>query len=153
MLPEHVQPVASGNPRRLISWRFTHLCAKTKNGRFWLRRKTISKRMLAKPTKVKDQLQRRMHLPIPEQGRWLANVVRGHLAHYAVPSNTGAVAALRSRLTRLWFKALLLRSQRSRLNWERMNRISTRWLPPARVQHPFSNARFGVRTRARSPVR
>jgi hypothetical protein len=56
-------------------------------------------------------------------------------------------------VTRLWFKALRRRSQRNRLNWERMNRIATRWLPPACVQHPFPNVRFDAITRGRSPVR
>ena len=93
--------------------------------------------MRAKLREVKDQLKRRRHQPIPEQGRWLASVVRGHLAYYAVPGNTDAVAAFRTQVTRHWYKALRRRSQRTRLNWERMNRIATRWLPPARVMHPF----------------
>ena len=117
------------------------------------RRKTISKRMRAKLAEVKDQLRRRMHLPIPEQGRWLASVVRGHLAYYAVPGNTDAVSGFRIQVARLWFKALRRRSQRHRLNWVRMNRIVTRWLPPARVQHPFPSVRFNARTQGRSPVR
>ncbi|MDA8103510.1 MAG: reverse transcriptase domain-containing protein [Nitrospiraceae bacterium] len=142
-----------GKPETFDFLGFTHFCEKTKNGRFWLRRKTISKRMRAKLAEVKDQLRRRMHLPIPEQGLWLASVVRGHLAYYAAPGNTDAVAAFRTQVTRLWFKALRRRSQRNRLNWERMNRIATRWLPPARVQHPFPNVRFDARTRGRSPVR
>jgi RNA-directed DNA polymerase len=142
-----------GKPETFDFLGLTHFCGKTKNGRFWLRRKTISKRMRAKLAEVKDQLRRRMHQPIPEQGRWLASVVRGHLAYYAVPGNTDSVAAFRTQVTRLWFKALRRRSQRNRLNWERMNRIATRWLPPARVQHPFPNVRFDARTRGRSPVR
>ena len=51
--------------------------------------------MRAKLAEVKDQLRRRAHQPIPEQGRWLASVVRGHMAYYAVPGNTDAVAAFR----------------------------------------------------------
>ena len=39
----------------------------------------------------KTELKRRRHLPVPEQGRWLASVVRGHLAYYAVPGNSDAV--------------------------------------------------------------
>jgi len=135
-----------GKPETFDFLGFTHFCGKTKNGRFWLKRKTISKRMRAKLAEVKDQLRRRMHLPIPEQGRWLASVVRGHLAYYAVPGNTDTVVAFRTQVTRLWFKALRRRSQRNRLNWERMSRIATRWLPPARVQHPFPNVRFDART-------
>jgi RNA-directed DNA polymerase len=143
----------AGKPETFDFLGFTHFCGKTKSGRFWLKRKTISKRMRAKLAEVKDQLRRRMHYPIPEQGRWLASVVRGHLAYYAVPGNTDSVAAFRTQVTRLWFKALRRRSQRNRLNWARMNRIATRWLPPARVQHPFPNVRFDAITRGRSPVR
>jgi RNA-directed DNA polymerase len=62
---------------------------------------------------VKDQLKRRRHLPIPEQGQWLGSVVRGHLAYYAVPGNTDAVQAFRTQVTRHWFKALRRRSQRT----------------------------------------
>jgi RNA-directed DNA polymerase len=142
-----------GKPETFDFLGFTHFCGKTKNGRFWLKRKTISKRMRAKLAEVKDQLRRRMHHPIPEQGRWLASVVRGHLAYYAVPGNTDSVAAFRTQAIRLWFKALRRRSQRNRLNWARMSRIETRWLPPARVQHPFPNVRFDAITRGRSPVR
>jgi RNA-directed DNA polymerase len=129
------------------------MCGQTKNGRFWLKRKTISKRMRAKLAEVNDQLKRRRHLPIPEQGRWLASVVRGHRAYYAVPGNTDAVAAFRTQVTRHWYKALRRRSQRTRLNWTRMNRLATRWLPPARVMHPFPGERFDAKTQGRSPVR
>lgn len=142
-----------GKPETFDFLGFTHLCGKTKNGRFWLKRITISKRMRAKLAEIKVSLNRRRHLPIPEQGRWLASVVRGHLAYYAVPGNTDAVAAFRTQVTRHWFKALRRRSQRTRLNWNRMNRLATRWLPPARVMHPFPEQRFDARIRGRSPVR
>ena len=70
-----------------------------------------------------------------------------------MPANTHAVAAFRTQVTRHWFKALRRRSQRTRLNWTRMNRLATRWLPPVGVRHPFSNVRFDATTRGRSPVR
>ncbi len=142
-----------GRPESFEFLGFTHTCAKTKSGRFMLKRITISKRMRAKLREVNDELKRRRHQPIPEQGRWLASVVRGHLAYYAVPGNTDAVAAFRTQATRHWYRALRRRSQRSRLNWERMNRLATRWLPPARPLHPWPNVRFDARTQGRSPVR
>ena len=82
----------------------------------------------------------------------MASVVRGHLAYYAVPGNTDAVAAFRTQVTRYWFKALRRRSQRNRLSWGRMNRLANRWLPPARVMHPFPEVRFDAFIRGRSPV-
>jgi RNA-directed DNA polymerase len=135
-----------GKPDTFDFLGFTHICGKTRDGRFWLKRKTISKRMRVKLAEVKDQLKRRRHLPIPEQGRWLASVVRGHLAYYAVPGNTDAVAAFRDQVRRLWYQALRRRSQRTRINWDRMSRIATRWLPPARIMHPYPEVRFDART-------
>jgi RNA-directed DNA polymerase len=109
--------------------------------------------MRAKLREVNDELKRRRDQPVPVQGRWLRSVVQGHRAYYAVPGNTDAVAAFRTQVTRHWYKALRRRSQRTRINWERMNRIATRWLPPARMKHPFPDVRFDARTRGRSPVR
>src|SRR6266540_353744 len=130
-----------GKPETFDFLGFTHICARSKSGRFWVKRITISKRMRAKLKQVKDQLRRRMHQPIPVQGRWLASVVRGHRAYYAVPGNTEAIKTFRTQVTRHWYKALRRRSQRTRINWTRMNRIAFRWLPPARVMHPFPEAR------------
>ena len=135
-----------GKPETFDFLGFTHICGKTKTGHFWLTRQTISKRMRAKLAEVKDQCLRRRHRPIPEQGRWLASVVRGHLAYYAVPGNTDAVAAFRDQVRRLWYQALRRRSQRTRVNWDRMSRIATRWLPPARIMHPYPEVRFDART-------
>jgi group II intron reverse transcriptase/maturase len=78
-----------GKPETFDFLGFTHFCGKTKDGRFWLRRITIAKRMRAKLRALKEELLRRRHLPIPVQGRWLASVVRGHLAYYAVPGVHG----------------------------------------------------------------
>ena len=142
-----------GKPETFDFLGFTHICGKNKSGGFWLRRKTISKRMRAKLAEVKDQIKRRRHLSIPEQGKWLGSVVRGHLAYYAVPGNTDAVQAFRDEVTRYWFQALRRRSQRTRVNWDRMSLYVKRWLPPARPMHPFPIVRFNVRTQGRSPVR
>ena len=133
-----------GKPETFDFLGFTHICAKSGNGRFWLKRITISKRMRAKLKAVNDQLRRRMHQPIPEQGRWLASVVRGHMAYYAVPGNYEAVAAFCDQVTRYWLKALRRRSQKTRVDWTRMVRIRRRWLPPVRVMHPFPEARFAA---------
>jgi RNA-directed DNA polymerase len=142
-----------GRPETFQFLGFTHICAKTRDGRFMLKRITDSKRMRAKLREVKDELKRRRHLPIPEQGKWLGSVVRGHLAYYAVPGNGKATWAFRGQAIWHWRRALRRRSQRTRLNWERMERLATRWLPPARAIHPWPDARFDARTQGRSPVR
>jgi RNA-directed DNA polymerase len=132
---------------------FTHICAKTRNGRFKLKRITIKKKMRAKLSSVKTEIRRRWHHSIPEQGRWLASVLAGHYGYYAVPDNIRALQAFREALIRLWLKALRRRSQRSGMTWERIRRFAERWLPTARIQHPWPTTRFDARTLGRSPVR
>ena len=102
-----------GRPETFGFLGFTHICARTKRGRFKLKRVTITKRMRAKLQEVKEELKRRRHHPVPKQGQWLASVVRGHLAYYAVPDNIDAVAAFRTQVARHWYRALRRRSQRT----------------------------------------
>ena len=142
-----------GRPETFAFLGFTHMCGKTRAGRFALRRKTIAKRMAAKLREVKALLRRRRHWPIAEQGQWLGSVVRGHTAYYAPPGNIAAVPAFRKQVTRLWLRSLRRRSQRHRVTWQRMGRLEARWLPAARITHPWPNVRFDARTRGRSPVR
>ena len=140
----HRKARGPGKPETFDFLGFTHICAMSGGGRFWVKRITISKRMRAKLLEVKVQLTRRMHLPVPEQGRWLASVVGGHMAYYAVPGNLQAVEAFRDQVTRHWHKTLRRRSQKTRVNWERMHRIATRWLPRVRTMHPFPEVRFAA---------
>jgi len=131
----------------------THMCAKTKSGHFKLKRVTSKKRIRAKLQSVKTELRRRMHLPIPEQGEWLARVVRGHFSYFAVPDNSQALRVFREEVVRYWLRTLKRRSQRTSMTWERMRRIANRWLPKPRIQHPWPNARYDAKTQGRSPVR
>jgi RNA-directed DNA polymerase len=76
--------------------------------------------MRAKLSEIKGALRRRMHQTIPEQGRWLAQVVRGYFAYHAVPPNAAALSAFGCHIKRLWLRTLRRRSQKDRLTWERM---------------------------------
>jgi RNA-directed DNA polymerase len=132
---------------------FTHICARDRHGRFKLKRITSKKRLRAKLREVKTELRRRLQLPIGAHRRWLASVVRGHLAYYAVPDNTEALRAFVRGVIRHWRRALRRRSQRTRTTWTRMQRLVARWLPTVRIQHPWPSVRFDARTQGRSPVR
>jgi group II intron reverse transcriptase/maturase len=143
-----------GKPDTFQFLGFTHVCGTTrKSGRFKLKRITDSKRVRAKLLAVKREMARRMHQPIPEQGRWLARVLQGHYNYYAVPDNIEALRAFREGLIRHWLRSLRRRSQKSRLSWERMGRLAVRWLPQPRILHPWPEQRFAAITQGRSPVR
>ena len=63
---------------------------------------------------------------------------------------TGPLGCFRTQCTRLWFRALRRRSQRARLNWDRMTEIADAWLPPARILHPWPEQRFAAIIQSRS---
>lgn len=136
----------AGKPETFDFLGFTHICARSRGGRFWVKRITIAKRMRAKLKQVKVELKRRRCRPVPEQGAWLRSVVQGHLVYYAVPGNSDAVRGFRDEVTRHWYKALRRRSQKTRVTWARMKPLARRWLPPACVRHPFPEERFAART-------
>jgi group II intron reverse transcriptase/maturase len=141
-----------GKPETFDCLGFTHICAKDRRGRFKLKRVTSRKRLRAKLSQVKTELRRRMHLPIPEQGAWLARVVRGHLNYYAVPDNSEALRAFVNGVIRHWLRTLRRRSQRTRLTWTRMRRHTDHWIPKPRILHPWPDARLDATTQGRSPV-
>ncbi len=134
---------------------FTHSCGKTRRGGFTVLRQTMRQRLRAKLREVKAELKRRMHRPIPEQGAYLRSVVGGHVRYYGVPMNGWAIGVFRKVVGWLWHRALKRRSHKAhrRLRWDRMRRIIDRWLPPARICHPYPLHRLGVITQGRSRMR
>jgi len=142
-----------GKPESFNFLGFTHICGKTATGKFLIVRRTMRERIRRKLHEVKTELRRRQHQPIPEQGKWLRSVIRGHFQYYAVPSNAQSLNRVRDQVTRHWYRVLRRRSQRDRTNWQRMRRLAQRWIPPVRILHPWPDERFDVRTRGRSPVR
>jgi RNA-directed DNA polymerase len=135
-----------GKPETFDFLGFTHICGSKRNGRgFLLRRKTKRKRRWATLVRIGKELTHIRHKPIDEQGRWLATVLKGHYAYFAVPTNLPAVRALRHHVKVRWYLSLLRRSQKHRLTWRRMNVIAKRHLPMPRVIHPWPEQRFLVK--------
>ena len=103
-----------GKPKTFDFLGFTHVCGKTRRGKFIVHRHTVRRRMRAKLLELKIRLY-----------PWVS---------------------------RVW-RTLKRRSQRHRLTWERMSRLIARWLPHARIWHPYPDLRMYVITRGGSPVR
>jgi len=134
-----------GKPETFDFLGFTFISGRSRKGKFLLTRRTRRDRLRGKLKEVKEELRRRMHQPIPKQGAWLAQVVRGFFAYHAVPTNGAALGAFRYYVKRLWLHALRRRSQKDRFSWQRMNRLADDWLPQPRILHPWPNVRFAVK--------
>ena len=135
-----------GRPETFDFLGLTHICGKTKRGKFQVIRQTMVQRLRAKLKELKMEFRQRMHFPVPEVGRWLRSVLRGHYQYYGVPGNKYALNQIRHQVARLWYRVLLRRSQRKWLNWGRMKRLIKRWLPYPRIVHPYPEERLRVNT-------
>jgi len=135
-----------GKPETFDFLGFTHICGKTrKQNRFTVRRKTIAQRLRTKVREIREEMLRRRHVPVPDQGKWLRSVLQGHLNYYAVPGNKQSLDAFRTQVMRGWFHALRRRSQTARkLTWDRFKRLVRTWLPTAKIKHPYPSQRLCV---------
>ena len=109
--------------------------------------------MRAKLKTIKEELRRRMHQPIPEQGEWLGQVVSGFFNYHAVPTNSRALRLPAPRHRPLAAHACGGAARRIGLTWERMTKLADDWLPKPRsfilgrtIASP-SNTRGGSRMR------
>jgi len=142
-----------GKPETFDFLGFTHICARTSTGKFIVARLSIAKRIRAKLKELKRRLRKRLHWPIPAVGKWLRSVLLGHYRYYGVPGNIDRLSTFKYHVSLLWYRTLRRRSQRHRLNWERMKRLIARWLPQPRIVHSYPDFNLYVTTRGRSPVR
>ena len=133
-----------GKPETFNFLGFTHISGRSRKGGFQLRRRSRRDRMRAKLLEIKETLRRRMHDPIPQQGQWLGQVLRGYYNYHAVPTNVESLWTFRHHVTDLWRRTLQRRSQRDRTTWEQMARLEADYLPSARILHPWPDARFAV---------
>jgi group II intron reverse transcriptase/maturase len=134
-----------GKPETFTFLGFIFICSKTRRGKFQIKRKSRRDRMRAKLQAIKQELRRRMHQPIPAQGKWLKQVVTGYFNYHAVPTNGPTLTAFLFHVTNLWRRTLRRRSQKDWTTKERTARLANDWLPKPRILHPWPDARFAVR--------
>jgi len=133
-----------GKPETFNFVGFTFICGRSRRGKFQIRRKSRRDRMRAKLQAIKQELRRRMHQPVLEQGKWLRQVVTGYFNYHAVPTNSRALAAFRYFVTEHWRRTLRRRSQIDGMTWQRIAQLVSDCLPKPHILHPWPQARFAV---------
>lgn len=135
-----------GKPETFTFLGFTHICSELRsNGNFTVKRLTIAKKQRAKLQEIKTLLNKNRHVNLVKQGKWLRSVVIGYANYYGVPGNTKALSNFRGQVCKIWRKALRRRSNKARkLNWYKMKRIISFFIPSLKVTHPYPNQRFCV---------
>ena len=126
-----------GKPDTFDFLGFTHICGRSRRGYFLLHRHTKRKSMMAKLQEIAEELRERWHTSIAEQGKWLGQIVRGHIQYFGVPTNSRALQAFRYYVSVLWYRALKRRSQKDTTTWNKMGPRIRDFLPMPRICHPW----------------
>jgi RNA-directed DNA polymerase len=133
-----------GKPQTFNFLGFTFICGKSRRGKFLIKRKSRRDRLRAKLQAIKQELRQRMHQPVPVQGKWLRQVVKGYFNYFAVPTNDRTLSAFRVHVIDIWRRSLRRRSQKDGTSWDRIGRLANDWLPKPHTLHPWPSARFAV---------
>lgn len=143
-----------GKPETFDFLGFTHICAHGRKGKFWVKRKTIAKRMRNKLKELKLELLKRRHEPVSQQGSWLRAVIQGYFNYHAVAGNRTVLDVFRTQVMHLWLSALRRRSHKAHaLCWKKFGKWCNQYLPRATKLHAFPNVRFHGTTQTRSRMR
>ena len=113
---------------------FTMYWRRTRRGRWQMWCKTRSKGLRRFNRMVSEWCRRHRHLPVEVQHAALTRRLVGHFNYFGVNGNHRSLARVVHATQRVWRKWLRRRSQRTRLTWERFNRLLERFpLPRPRV--------------------
>ena len=115
---------------------FTHFWKVSRNGNWVIARKTAKGRLARGLHRITQWCKVNRHLPVKDQHKALVRKLTGHFAYYGITGNGLSLNRFRNGVMRAWRTWLRRRSQKTRLTWERYNRLLKRYpLPSARVVH------------------
>ncbi len=112
---------------------FTFYDTKSRSGRRRLGVRTSQKKLKAKRQDVKGRLKKKRHQPIAETMKWIASVLRGHGNYYGVNGNFKSLQKFWNYVYWTTYRMLRRRSQRSKLTWEKYNKIWQSYVPRPRI--------------------
>lgn len=109
----------------------THYWSKSRRGCWTIQRKTMKSRFARSVKAIQQWCRTNRHQALPEQYAVLCRKVRGHYAYFGISGNIAALKRFRYVVEHVWVKWLRRRSQRHRLDWERVAKLLKRYALPA----------------------
>jgi len=120
---------------------FTHFWAKSRRGKWHVRRKTARGRMRRAIKAVNWWCASHRHWRVKVQHRYLSKVIEGHCRYYGITGNSLQIGRFRQEVQWAWRKWLNRRSQRARMTWTQFRKLSKRYpLPKAIAYHSVCRA-------------
>jgi group II intron reverse transcriptase/maturase len=114
---------------------FTHYNSRSRDGkRYRMKRKTVSKRLIAKVGAYKEWLKAHRPQPTAEIMKPTAAKLRGHFAYYGVTDNSKSLQSFAYWVIKTLYKWLNRRGKRGCYTWKKFNKLLALYsLPTPRI--------------------
>jgi group II intron reverse transcriptase/maturase len=120
---------------------FTHVCARSRRGRFTIHVRTIRKRLRRSVKAVAQWCQQHRHDPVANQAAALNAKLRGHYQYYGRRTNYRSLRQFYRLVRWLWHKWLTRRTRGKRLDWDTFHQLLARHpLLLPRIRHAWTSA-------------
>jgi group II intron reverse transcriptase/maturase len=120
---------------------FTHICARSRKGKFTVHVKTVAKRFRRGLKATADWCKQHRHDPVSEQRQMLNAKLRGHYQYYGLPTNYRSLWRFYRQVRRTWRTWLSRRTRGKTLTWERFAEILRQHpLLLPRITHSWAGA-------------
>jgi group II intron reverse transcriptase/maturase len=135
-LQESRTPPQEGGPGSFDFLGFTHYWAKSRKGRWVVRKKTARDRLRRSLNTMTQWCRRYRHHKVAWQHEHLVRKIRGHYGYYGLTGNDLQLKGFLEGVKRIWHYWLSRRSESTPMPWDRFNRLLARYpLPPVRIVH------------------
>ena len=108
---------------------FTHYWAKTRQGYWVIKRKTVGKRLRRFMKESWTWCRENRHAPLQEQYRTLCSKLRGYYHYYGIRGNFKMLEVVFEHTERAWHYWLSTRSHKGHINWQKFEGFLRQKLP------------------------
>jgi hypothetical protein len=119
----------------------THICARSRKGKFTVHVKTVAKRFRRGLKAAADWCEQHRHDPVSEQQKMLNAKLRGHYQYYGRSTNYRSLWRFYRKVRRIWRTWLSRRTRGTTLTWERFAELLRQYpLLRPRITHSWAGA-------------
>lgn len=120
---------------------FTHMCARSRRGKFTIHLRTMQKRLRRSLLAVTEWCEKHRHDPVEKQCAALNKKIGGHYEYYGRPTNYQSLWQFYRSVRRIWRKWLTRRTRGKKIPWPTFAKLEVRNpLQRPRITHKWAGA-------------
>lgn len=119
---------------------FTHICKRSRKGKFTIHVRTMRKRLKRSIAKLTRWCKQHRHDPVEEQRIALNRKLQGHYQYYGRPTNFRSLWQFFRTARKVWKTWLNRRNRKRQLTWRKFEQLLNRHpLVRPRITHPWTS--------------